>query len=102
MKHRGRDGGFILERDDGRSGADVSGHCVQDLHGVLQLQLLVQRHDARLCPAVSDQDLAQDPIVELHKSVVEGSNGITRISVCAKSPAMHSAGRKMSNCQQTL
>lgn len=97
VKHRDRDGGFVLEGDDGRSGADVSGHCVQDLHGVLQLQLLVQRHDARLCPAVSDQDLPQDSIVELHKSDVEGSKGITRISACAKSPAMYSAGRKTSN-----
>lgn len=60
-------GRFLLERDDGRSGAEVSGHRVQDLHGVLQLQLLVERHDARLGPVVSDQDPPQDPIVKLHK-----------------------------------
>lgn len=58
---------FLLERDDGRSGADVPGHRVQDLHGVLQLQLLVQRHDAGLGPVVSDQDPPQDPIVKFHK-----------------------------------
>lgn len=61
-------GRFLLERDDGRSGADVSGHRVQDLHGVLQLQLLIERHDAGLGPVVSDQDPPQDAIVKLHKS----------------------------------
>ena len=62
-----QDQGFILERDDGRSRTDVSGHRVQDLHGILQLQLLVQSHNTGLRPAVSDEDLAQDSIVELHK-----------------------------------
>lgn len=59
--------GFLLERDDGRSSADVSRHRVQDLHGVLQLQLLIQRHDTGLGPVVSNQDPPQDSIVELHK-----------------------------------
>lgn len=60
-------GRFLLQRNDGRSSADVSGHRVQDLHGVLQLQLLIERHDAGLGPVVSDQDPPQDPIVKLHK-----------------------------------
>jgi len=66
-----RDGGFVRETHNGRSGADVSRHGVQDLHGALQFQLLVQRHDTGLGPVVSDQDLPQDPIVELHKPDIE-------------------------------
>lgn len=73
--------GFILERDDGRSSADVSRHRVQDLHGVLQLQLLIQRHDTGLGPVVSDQDLPQDSIVELHKPGTE-RRGNTLLSLC--------------------
>ena len=65
------DEGFLLERDDGRSRTDVARHRVQDLHGVLQLQLLVQRHNTGLGAAVSDQDLTQDSIVEFHEPEIE-------------------------------
>ena len=77
-----QDEGFVLERDDGRGGADVSGHRVQDLHGVLQLQLLIQRNDAGLGPAVSDQDPPQDSIVELHKPGMDRKDFFTIFIVC--------------------
>lgn len=70
-----REEGFILGRDNGRSGADVPGHIVQDLHGVLQFQLLVQRHDTGLSAVVSDQDLPQYSVVELHKPDTERERG---------------------------
>lgn len=74
------DEGFILERDDGRSSADVSRHIVQDLHGVLQFQPLVQRHNTGLGPVVSDQDFPQDSIVKLQKPDME-RKGITLVRV---------------------
>lgn len=61
----GQDPGLI--RDNERSGAEVSGRRVQDLHGVLQLQLLVERNYTGLGSVVSDQDPAQKPVVELHE-----------------------------------
>ena len=59
--------GVVLQRDERGRRAEVPGHGVQDLHGVLQLQLLVQRHDAGLGPLVLDQDPTEDEVVELQE-----------------------------------
>lgn len=83
---------FILERDDGRSSTDVSRHRVQDLHGILQFQLLIQRHNTGLGSVVSDQDPPQDSIVELHKPEIE-REGIVSIHLCDAAISCHSTIR---------
>lgn len=60
----------ILERDNGRGSTDVSSYRVQDLHGILQLQLLIQSHNTGLSTAVPDQDPPQKSIIENHKSEI--------------------------------
>lgn len=56
MGEKTRAKGYTLERDNGRGSTDVSSHRVQDLHGILQFQLLIQSHNTGLSTAVSDQD----------------------------------------------
>lgn len=62
-----------LQRDYGRSSTQVASGGVQDLHGVLKLQLLVQSHDAGFRPVVPDKDPPHDLVVELLKSVGAGT-----------------------------
>lgn len=61
---------LFLKGDKRWSSTDVPRHGVQDLHGILQLQLLVQRNDTGLSSAVSDKDLTQYSVVELHELVL--------------------------------
>lgn len=57
----------VLERNDGRCCAQVSHRCVQQINGILQLQFLIQRHDAGLSFVVSEQDVPQNTIIKLLK-----------------------------------
>ena len=81
--------GVVLQRDERGRSAEVPGHCVQDLHGVLQLQLLVQRHDAGLGPLVLDQDLTEDAVVELQEPGEHRENRVLSEHCLPKTEASH-------------
>lgn len=55
----------VLQGHERRRRAEVAHRAVQQPDGHLQLQLLVQRHDAGLGPVVPEQDAPQNAVVEL-------------------------------------
>lgn len=55
----------VLQRKERGRRAELSHRRVQQPDGALQLQPLVQRHDAGLGPVVPEQDAPQNAVVEL-------------------------------------
>lgn len=47
----------------------VTRYCVQDLHSMLKLQFFIKRHNARLSPVITDQNLTKESVIEPHESI---------------------------------